>query len=79
MRLGFLDGRPIVAYNSISEAITARSCLACRRYAGDIPCKYYAECRAGKHAERHPLFFTQASEELINSRLTNIYGEIRWT
>ena len=78
MRLGFLGGKPILAYNSVSEALTAQSCLTCGRYREDIPCKYYADCRAGKRTTQPPLFYTQASDELIDSRLTTIYGDIKW-
>lgn len=78
MHLGFLQGKPIVAYRSVAEAISLRSCITCRRYRDDIPCSYYGECRAEKRRDDPPLFYTQASDELINSRLTIIDGDITW-
>jgi len=79
MRLGYLNGRPIVAYSSIAEAISAKSCLTCRRYNSIIPCKYYSNCRAEKPAGQSPLFYSKASIDMIDLRLTIINGDIEWT
>lgn len=78
MHLGFLHGKPIVAYHDIEEAKRVHSCLTCRRYKDDVPCQYYGDCRAEKQPDDFPLFYTTASDELIESRLTIINGDIKW-
>ena len=78
MHLGFLHGKPIVAYKSVAEAISVRSCLTCKRYRDNIPCPFYGDCRAERQKEDIPTFYVQASDELIESRLTTVEGEITW-
>ena len=78
MHLGFLHGRPIVAYKSVEEAIDMKSCLTCKYYKEDIPCEYYGSCRAERRATDPPIFHTKALDTIIDSRLTTIEGEIQW-
>lgn len=78
MHLGFVQGKPIVAYRSVEEAIDRKSCLTCKKYTDKVPCVVYGDCRAEKPSWALPRFYIQANMEVINSRLTTIEGDIQW-
>ena len=70
------NGRPIVAYETVEDAIIAMSCGTCSKYTEELPCRFYAVCRASKEPSEPPYMYKQASDVVINNRLTTIEGDI---
>ena len=72
MLIGRIPGRIIVAYESKSQAIIKKSCIACIRYKDNLPCKMYAHCRANNIANEEPMMFALTSSKTIENRMTPI-------
>lgn len=68
-----IGSRVIVAYDSIEDAIAQKSCMACERYKDDVPCRFYAMCRASITGDEEPLMFSIAGEETILNRCTIVH------
>lgn len=75
MLIGRADGRLVVAYNSIDDAIDKMSCMACMRYGARIPCRLYDVCRAGNKPNEDPAMFVLAMDQTIEKRCTTITKE----
>jgi len=59
------SGKIVVAYESVEEIITERSCYACTSYHEFIPCSFYANCRAEKKPGKAPVLFSFGGKERI--------------
>jgi len=77
--IGRVHGRPIVAYESVEEAIKSRSCIACDNFSMDYICPLYARCRAELLSYEKPRAFVQKEENLIEKEFIGIRDiEILW-
>ena len=70
MLIGRISGKPIIAYESMDDAIVKKSCLACIRYNSRLPCPMYRVCRAEKKSDEQPVMFYEAGKEVIWDRMT---------
>lgn len=70
MLIGRIRGRPVIAYSSLEEAASMKSCLACDLYTESKPCRLYAHCRASNNSDEEPRSFRQTTIDVMRSRMT---------